>query len=151
MISLIIITRMWMQKIHWIGMWNIFNKNNRIKRDHQTSSMMLWMISTWNFWYFCEYLRVIKYGFCVSFAYGWRMMIFYLNYVQHFYKKNKPFCCCVIFTNVFYTKIVALMLNSNEYYYLTLLPMFDVTFVMYVCMCGQMVRWIFFGWNDKKL
>ena len=57
-----------------------------------------------------------------------------------FLQKNKPFCCCVIFTNVFYTKIVALMLNSNEYYYLTLLPMFDVTFVMYVCMCGQMVR-----------
>ena len=55
-----------------------------------------------------------------------------------FFTKSKLFCYCIIFTNVFYTKIVALMLNSNEYYYLTRFPMFDVTFVMYVCMCGQM-------------
>ena len=78
------------------------------------------------------------------------MMIFSLNYV-HFFTKSKLFCYCIIFTNVFYTKIVALMLNSNEYYYLTRLPMFDVTFVMYVCMCGQMAPVNIFWMKWQKI
>ena len=65
-------------------------------------------------------------------------------------KKQAILLLCDIYECFLY-KNCRIMLNSNEYYYLALLPMFDVTFVIYVCMCGQMARWIFFGWNDKKL
>ena len=43
----------------------------------------------------------------------WRMMIFSLNYVRHI---KQLFCYCVIFTNVFYSKNVVLILKCNEYY-----------------------------------